>query len=206
MKKIDGYFIRSEREEDYRAVENLTREAFYNVYRQGCLEHFVLHEYRTRADFIKELDLLLEEDGEIIAHVMFSKATISTKDKKELPIVTFGPFSVMPCKQNKGYGATLLNHALSLAANLGYGAVAITGNYDYYKKYGFVKGKEIGIYYAYDYLADYFLIKELKNGYLRGVEGEYKDPEGYAVDEAAAEAFDRTFPPKEKIKKEGQIF
>ena len=41
------YTIRGEEEKEYREVENLVREAFWNDYRPGCLEHFVLHQLRS---------------------------------------------------------------------------------------------------------------------------------------------------------------
>ncbi|PZW68277.1 hypothetical protein C8E88_101819, partial [Fibrobacter sp. UWR1] len=54
------YTIRQEQPADFSAVENLTREAFWNVYRPGCLEHYVLHCYRSNPGFIPELSLVLE--------------------------------------------------------------------------------------------------------------------------------------------------
>ena len=72
--------IRLETPEDYREVEELTREAFWNVYAPGCVEHFVLHHYRSNPDFIPELDFVMEEDGRIIGHVMYSKAEIIRED------------------------------------------------------------------------------------------------------------------------------
>nr|MDD6336651.1 acetyltransferase [bacterium] len=63
------YIIRKETPADYRTVENLTREAFWNVYRPGCLEHYVLHLFRDRDDFVPELDFVMEVEGNIIGHV-----------------------------------------------------------------------------------------------------------------------------------------
>ena len=75
--------IRLEQTKDYREVENLTREAFWNVYRPGCTEHYVLNQYRTNPDFIPDLDFVMEEDNKIIGHVMFSKAEITQDDGPE---------------------------------------------------------------------------------------------------------------------------
>ena len=61
--------IRLENETEYREVENLVRESFWNVYRPGCLEHFVLHELRKDPDFVSELDLVLEKDGKTLARI-----------------------------------------------------------------------------------------------------------------------------------------
>ena len=97
------YIIRLETKRDYKEVENVTREAFWNVYRPGCMEHYVLHCYRGREDFIKELDFVMEQDGEIIGHVMYSKAEIKADDGRKIPIMTFGPISILPEYKRKGY-------------------------------------------------------------------------------------------------------
>ena len=114
MKK--EYTIRSERPEDYREVENLTREAFWNVYRPGCTEHYVLHQFRERPEFVKELDFCLEVEGQIIGHIMFVRAEIKADDGNVLPIMTFGPISILPDFQRNGYGKILLDYVLEKAA------------------------------------------------------------------------------------------
>ncbi len=181
-----NYVIRPERSEDYITVEKLTREAFFNVYRPGCLEHYVLHQFRNDPDFIPELSLVLETDGRIIAHVMYAKAEIKKSSGKSVQIATFGPFSVLPKFQKQGYGEALLRHSFTLVRAASILAIAIEGDYDYYKKYGFVKGKDIGIIYQDDPTADYFLIKELEDGFISSNSGSYTDPRGYFVDEASA--------------------
>ena len=115
--------IRLETKDDYKAVENLTREAFWNVYRPGCMEHYLLHCYRDDP--------------------------------------------------------------------------------------AFVPAKTKGVLYADDPEADYFLIKELTPGFLEGISGTYKDPEGDFVCEKNPEAFEQfesAFPKKEKLKLPGQLF
>ena len=104
--------IRLEKPEEYRAVENLTREAFWNVYRPGCTEHFVLNQYRRNPDFIPELDFVMEEEGRLIGHVMFSKAELVLNDGSKKPSWTFGPISIHPDYKRKGYGLQLLRYAL----------------------------------------------------------------------------------------------
>lgn len=201
----NDYTIRRETSTDYRTVENLTREAFWNVYRPGCTEHYVLHCYREREDFVPELDLVMEKDGEIIGHVMYAKSKIHTDGGKEVPIMTFGPISIAPAYKRQGYGTSLLRHSMEKAKEMGCGALAITGNIDFYGKSGFVVAKTKGIRYADNPVADYFLIAELIEGFLNGVSGIYKDPDGYFVEEAEIDEFDRQFPPKEKLKLPGQL-
>ena len=200
--------IRLEEPRDYREVENLTREAFWNKYRPGCMEHYVLHCYRDRPEFMKELDYVMEEDGVIIAHIMYSRAQITGGDGRMIPILIFGPVSVLPEKQGRGYGGRLIRYTLGQAERLGWGAVAITGDPDYYHRFGFVSGTAMGV--CYDGIppteeAPFFMVKELKEGFLRDVTGVYRDPEGYFVEDADVDAFDAGFPPKEKKKLPGQL-
>ena len=203
---MQPYRIRTETPADYRAVENLTREAFWNVYRPGCLEHYVLNQFRSQPDFVPELDLVMEAEGELIGHVMYVRSAIQTDDGRTLPIMTFGPISIAPQWKRQGYGTVLLRHSMELAREMGAGALAITGNLGFYGKSGFVVAKTRGIRYADDPDADYFLVTELEPGFLTGVSGTYRDPAGYFVDETEADQFDASFPPKEKLKLPGQIF
>ena len=204
----NDYNIRRETPADHRAVEELTREAFWNVYRPGCTEHYVLHQFRDRPEFVKELDLCLETGGQIIGHVMFVRAEIAADDGRILPIMTFGPISIHPDFQRKGYGKILLDYALEKAAKMGAGAVCMEGNIDFYGKCGFDVASKRGIrYYAEprEETVPYFLLKELEKGYLDGVTGVYKTPDGYFVDDAKAEEFDSQFTPKVKMKLPGQL-
>lgn len=198
--------IRCETPADYRIVENLTREAFWNVYRPGCMEHYVLHTFRQDPAFVPELDLVMERDGEIIGHVMYVRSAIRADDGRTVPIMTFGPISIDPACRRQGLGKRLLDDSMAKAREMGVGALAITGNIDFYGKSGFVVAKTLDIRYADDPEADYFLIAELKPGFLSGISGTYKDPAGYFVDEKEAEKFDASFPPKEKLMLPGQLF
>lgn len=202
------YTIRRETPADYRTVEHLTREAFWNVYRPGCTEHYVLHQFREREEFVPELDLVMEKDGAIIGHVMFVRAEIAADDGSVLPIMTFGPISIPPDCQRKGYGKILLDFALAKAAEMGVGAVCMEGNIDFYGKCGFDIASKSGIHYyaePREEVVPYFLLKQLQAGFLDGVTGIYKTPAGYFVDESDAEEFDRQFPPKVKQKLPGQL-
>lgn len=201
--------IRLENETEYREVENLVRESFWNVYRPGCLEHFVLHELRKDPDFVPELDLVLEKDGIIVEQNIFMRAVIQSDDDRKMPIMTMGPISILPEFKRMGYGKILLDHSLERAAELGCGALCFEGNIDFYGKSGFRPASEFGIRYhglpeGED--ASFFLCRELISGYLDGITGEYTPPKGYFVDEKAAEEFDKMFPPKEKLKLPGQLF
>ena len=200
--------IRPETESDNRAVENLTREAFWNVYRPGCMEHYVLHCFRADPAFVPELDLVMELDGTLIGHIMYARSEIACSDGRALPIMTFGPISLAPEYKRQGYGKCLLDYSMEKAKEMGTGALAITGNILFYGKSGFVPAKSKGIRYADDPDASYLLIKELTPGFLSGISGTYKDPEGYFACERDPEGFaqfEATFPEKEKQKLPGQL-
>ena len=203
--------IRLERPADWREVENLTREAFWNVYRPGCTEHYVLHRYRSNPDFIPELDFVMEEEGRIIGHVMFSKAEITLDDGSIFPSWTFGPISIHPDCKRKGYGLKLLRYALEKARESGVGLLSMEGNIDFYRHAGFDLASKLKIHYhdePRDSVVPYFLAQELIPGYWGEREGTYCPPKGYFVadeDPEAFEAYEKTFPGKEKLRLPGQL-
>ena len=208
MNKND-YIIRLEKKEDYRVVENLVREAFWNVYRPGCKEHLVMHELRNDPSFIKELDFVMEKDGIIIGQNMFMKTIIEGDDGRITDVLTMGPICITPELQREGYGKIILDYTLETATELGYGAVLFEGNIDFYGKSGFDIAGKFGIKYhdwPEDEDAPFFLCKELKPGYLNGITGEYATPSGYFVDPFDCDVFDQQFPPKEKKRLPGQLW
>ena len=205
----NDYIIRLERKDDYPVVENLIREAFWNVYRPGCLEHYLITKLREHPDFVKELDFVMEKDGEIIGQNVFVKANIKADDGRDIPILTMGPICITPELKRQGYGKILLDYSLQKATELGFGAVCFEGNIDFYGKSGFTFASEFGIRYhglPEDADASFFLCKELTPGYLSGITGEYGPPEVYLFPEEEAEEFDKKFPYKEKLKLPGQLF
>ena len=204
----NNYIIRLERKEEYREVEYLVREAFWNVYRPGALEHYVLNQLRHDSAFVPELDFVIERNGVIIGQNMFMRAVIKADDGRDIPIMTMGPICIAPQYQKQGYGKILLDYSLEQAKQLGCGAVCFEGNINFYGKSGFTFAREFGIrYHGLPEGADdsFFLCKELISGYLNDITGEYTPPQGYFVDETKAEQFDQQFPPKVKLKLPGQL-
>ena len=205
----NDYTIRFEKKEEYREVENIVREAFWNVYRPGCSEHYVIHVLRDDPAFIKELDFVMEKDGKVIGQNMFMRTIISADDGRVIPVLTMGPICITPELKRKGYGKKLLDYSLEKAVSLSYGAVLFEGNINFYGKSGFDYARNFGIrYHDLPEGADdsFFLCKELIPGYLDGITGVYQTPEGYYVDDVDVEEFDKTFSHKEKLKLPGQIF
>lgn len=192
--------IRIETPNDYRAVENLTREAFWNQNVPGCDEHFLVHTMRDHNDFISELAFVLEMDGEIIGNIMYTKGKLIDKNGNVKPCLTFGPISVAPEQQRKGYGKMLIEHSFKAAAEMGYDVVVIFGNPDNYVARGFKSSRKYNVCLEGDRFPAALLVKELQDGVLDSRRWYFHESSfGEAcADEDAVAAFDATFPPKEK--------
>ncbi len=205
----NDYIIRLETKEDYRATEELIRESFWNVYRPGCSEHYVIHVLRDDPAFIRELDLCMEQNGRLIGQNMFMRTIIEADDGRTIPVLTMGPICIAPDLKRRGYGKILLDYSLEKAAGLGFGAVLFEGNIGFYGKSGFDCASRFGIRYhdlPEDADASFFLCRELIPGYLDDITGVYQTPQGYYVSDSDVEAFDKDFPPRKKLKLPGQIF
>lgn len=208
MNKFD-YVIRLEKREDYREVESLVRESFWNVYRPGCSEHYVIHVLRGDPAFVDELDFVMEKDGRLIGQNMFMRTAIDADDGRRIPVLTMGPICIAPELKRKGYGKALLDYSLGKAAELGFGAVLFEGSIGFYGKSGFDYAYRFGVRYhdlPEDADSSFFLCRELIPGYLDGITGVYLTPQGYYVDDSDVEEFDKGFPYKEKLKLPGQLF
>ncbi len=206
---MNEYIIRLETEKDYREVENLIRESFWNVYRPGCSEHYVIHVLRDDPAFVKELDFVMEMGGRIIGQNLFMRTVINSDSGSDIPVLTMGPICITPELKRQGYGKIILDYSLEKARELGFGAVLFEGNINFYGKSGFTYARNFGIRYhelPEDADDSFFLCKELISGYLSDITGVYQTPGGYYVSDTDVEEFDKGFPVKEKLKLPGQIF
>lgn len=121
--------IRNEEPRDYERVEQLTREAFYNLYMPGCVEHYLVHTMRTHEDFVPELDYVLEQDGEVVGYIMYTRATLTDEAGQTKGILTFGPLCIAPDSQRRGYGKQLMRYSFERAVELGYDTVVSRGSW-----------------------------------------------------------------------------
>lgn len=193
--------LRLENEKDYFEVENLTREAFWDVYRPGCSEHLVLNKLRQADSFIKDLDYVLIEDGKIVGNIVYTKMFTGTERKMSDEVIAFGPISVHPDFQRKGLGKKLIEYTLDKAKCLGYKAVLITGDNNYYNPLGFESACRYHVYLpgtSEDDEAAFFMAKELEEGDLGNNSGIYDFDTCFNVSEEELEIFDRKFPEKSK--------
>lgn len=197
--------LRLENEKDYYEVQNLTRDAFWNVYRPGCDEHLVIHNLRQSDSFIKELDYVLIENNQIVGNIVYSKMFVGLERKMSNDVIGFGPISVHPDFQRKGIGKKMIEYTLNEAKKLGYKAVLITGNNNYYNPLGFESASRYSIYLpgmSEDDEAVYFMAKELEEGYLNNVSGIYDFNNCFDVDENELEIFEQKF--SRKVKRESK--
>lgn len=190
--------IRRETAADYRAVEELHRNAFWNVQVPGCSEHYLAHVLRKHPDFIPELDLVYELDGKIVGNVMYTKSELLEEGGNSTGILTFGPIGVAPEYQRRGIGKALLEASFDIAAGLGYPAIAIFGDPDNYVARGFRSCKRYNVCLEGDVYPAALLVKELKPGFFDGRKLVFRESPAYEIQERDAEAFDAGFPPKEK--------
>ena len=191
--------VRREERKDYRIVEEITREAFWNLYVPGCNEHLLAHKLRMCPDFIPELDFVAEKNGRVAGNIMFSRCSVIDVSKKRHELIMFGPVSVLPELQRRGIGDILIRHALRAAADIGHKAVAIYGSPDYYPKFGFRNGKEFGIGNPDGRYPIALQVLELAEGALKSISGQLHESSIFTeLGEDELEIFDAAFPPKKK--------
>ena len=191
--------LRQETPADYRAVEALTREAFWNLNTPGCDEHYLAHILRDAAAFISELDFVALVDKIVVGNMMYTHSQIALDTGDMLPVITFGPISVLPEYQGKGIGGALIRHTLTLAKQMEYSAVLIYGDPAYYSRLGFVPAERYAIGTEDGYYHDALQAYPLQTNALQETAGRFLEGFIYHIDEAAAAAFDKAFPPKEKL-------
>ncbi|ADL05253.1 GNAT family N-acetyltransferase [Lacrimispora saccharolytica] len=198
MNNKESYIIRNEQTKDLWKVEDLTRKAFWNLNVPGCSEHYMVHVMRNHPDFIPELDFVLEKDNRIIGNIMYTKAKLVDEEKREKQILTFGPLSVHPDFQRKGYGKALLEYSFDKAKEMSYDVIVIFGNPENYVSRGFKSCKKFNICTDQDFYPAAMLVKELTEGCLDQRKWRYIESEAYQIDETALEQFDLNFEKKEK--------
>lgn len=179
---------------DYKEVEILTREAFWNIYRPGCCEHLVIHNMHKDKKSIEELELVAVYDNKIVGHIAYTKGRIKGIDNETF--ITLGPISVMPEFQGKGIGGKLILDTLEKATKLGYSAVFITGGKNYYSRFGFESASKYGVYMEgipMDDEAPFFMVKIFKKDSLKNVSGFYVFDDCYNVNEESVNEFDKKF-------------
>lgn len=190
--------IRNEEPKDWEIVEKITRQAFYNLYVPGSVEHYLVHIMRKHEDFIPELDFVLELNGHVIGNIMYTKANLIDENGNEKEILTFGPVSVLPVYQRMGYGKKLMEHSFQAAVQLGYDTIIIFGNPSNYISRGFKSCKKYNVCIENGKYPAAMMVKELIPHVLDGRKWIYHDSPVMAISEEEAERYDTTLEPLEK--------
>lgn len=198
---MESITVRLETEKDYRAVEELTRVAFWNVYKPGADEHYYVHMMRNHPDFIPSLAFVAELEGRIIGSIMYTRAWLESKAREKKEVLSFGPLCVAPEHQRKKIGKLLIEHSFDAARNMGYDVNIIFGNPANYVSCGFVSCKKKNVsFIAEGNYPTALLVAELIPGALDGEKWMYipSTAADCCEDTEAVEAFDAGFPPMEK--------
>ncbi len=194
----DALVLRNETEADYKTVEEITRKAFYNLYVPGCFEHYLVYVMRSHKDFITELDIVMELDGKVIGNIMYTKAQLVDEEGNKKDILTFGPVSVIPEYQRKGYGKKLMEYSFEKAVSLGYDTIVIFGSPSNYVSSGFKSCKKYNVCLENNVYPAAMMVKELKEGALDGRKWIYYQSPVFEIDEKEAEEFDNKLEKMEK--------
>jgi putative acetyltransferase len=192
------YLIRKENDKDYKEVEQITRDAFWNLYIPGCTEHYLVHTMRSHKDFIPELSLVIENKGEIIGNIMYTKAKLLNKEQIEIPILTFGPLCIKKEYQRNGLGKKLMEHSFEIAISLGYSIIVIFGNPGNYVTSGFKSCARYGIFIEQELYPSAMIVKVLDSKSIPEGKWKYIQSDVLNIDHVQAELFDSAFPQKEK--------
>lgn len=190
--------VRNEEQKDWAVVERITRQAFYNLYVPGCVEHYLVHIMQEHEDFIPELDFVLELDGQVIGNIMYTKAKLTDENGTEKEILTFGPVSIHPAYQRMGYGKMLMEHSFQAAIQLGYDTIVILGSPANYVSRGFKCCKKYNVCIENGKYPAAMMVKELIPHILDDHKWLYQDSPVMAISKEEAERYDDTLEPMEK--------
>ena len=206
--------IRLEEEKDHEEVENLVRDAFWNIYRPGAYEHYIVHQLREDSSFIEDLAYVIEKDSEIIGHINYSigklKISKSQTNSKETDAVVLGPLSIKTEYQSQGYGSKLIEFTLEIAKEKDIPFIFVIGDENYYSRFGFESGSKYNIFLDGTDTSEenpFFMIKLINNSlnekdYEKGI---FLNPKVFNVDDEEVDDFDKNFEYKEKKVLEGQL-
>lgn len=190
--------IRSEEPKDYRVVEEIAREAFWNLYFPGCHEHFVVHKMRQHEDFIRELSFVIEVDGKVEGAIFYTHSKIVSEDNKEYKMISFGPVFISPNHHRKGLGRELITHSIKVAKEMDHRAILTLGYPYHYEPYGFLGGKKYNISMPDGKFYIGLLALPLYQGALDNMSGYAVFSDILEATDDEVEEFDNSFPAKEK--------
>ncbi len=191
--------IRNEQASDFKQVENVARDAFWNLYFPGAHEHFVVHKMRSHPDFINELTFVLEVDGKVQGGIFYTYSKIMLEDGGEFKTITFGPAFIAPHLHRQGLGKKLIGHSIAVAKEMRHKAIITLGYPYHYAPYGFMGAKAYNISMPDGKFYKGLLALPLQAGALDNIKGSPVFSDVFEVNQDDVDAFDESnFEPKEK--------
>ncbi len=163
------YIIRQENKSDYDKVYEVVKLAFENMEYADGDEQDLVNRLRKSAAYIPELSLVAELNGEIIGHIMFTKASVEGKT-----CLTLAPLAILPKYQKQGVGSALINEGHRIAKELGYSVIIVVGHEKYYPKFGYDRASKYGITSSFDVPDEAFMIIELIPSALSDFSGKFE--------------------------------
>lgn len=200
--------IRLENENDYFEVENLVRNSFWNIYRPGAYEHFIVHNLRKDECFIKDLAYVMEKDNEIIGHINYSKGKINFEDGETRDAIVLGPIAIHEDYQNNGCGTKLIEYTLDLIERMNIAYVFVIGDENYYERFGFESASKYNIFLEGTDTSQecpFFMIKVFDCEKIDFKKAIFANPDVFNVDEKDVDEFDKRFEYKEKLITDTQL-
>ena len=199
-----SYLIRNEIASEHRRVEEITREAFWNVHVPGCDEHYLASRMRDHEDFVSELDYVLLYDDQVIGNIMYTRSHLIGSDGREIETLTFGPVSILPEFQRRGFGSRLIEYSMDQATKQNWAAIVIYGNPSNYVGQGFKSCKRYDVTDSRGGFPSALLVKELIPDVLKGSTWTYRESSAFELDLTKFAEYEATFPPLVKEEKPSQ--
>ena len=154
---------------------------------------------RNHPKFVPELDIVAEHNNKIVGNVVCLKSFIMADDGNQYEGLSRGPISVLPEYQQQGIGGRMIALTKKLASEMGFRAILLCGDPDYYLRQGFIPAETLGIRTEDNMYATALHVCELYDNALANVKGRYIEDKIYQIDKSAANEFDKRFPPKEIV-------
>ncbi len=131
--------IRPEGARDHDAIAAVVAAAF-----GSAREADLVDAIRSSPEYIAELALVAETDGEVVGHVMVSYTALDD-GRSFHQIFQLAPLAVDPARQGQGIGSSLVNDVIAAAKSFGAPFVVLEGDPRYYRRFGFEPAARHGI-------------------------------------------------------------
>ena len=173
--------IRQEIPSDYPAVFELVKSAFEKIEHSDKQEQFLVERLRKSKNFIPELSLVAEVDGEVVGYILLTEISIVDKGQLSGKSLALAPVAVLNEYQGMGIGGKLILEAQKRAKDLGYESVILLGHEGYYPKFGYQKAELFEIYPPFEVPSENFMAIELSENALKNIKGIVQYPAEFGI-------------------------